>query len=167
MEHLWSPWRSKYISSFKDKKEDVTCFLCEAAKCTDFNNENLVVYKSDYSVVLMNRYPYNSGHLLIAPNIHIGDILNLEINHLLDINILIQKSIIVLNNLYHPHGYNIGANLGRAAGAGVPDHLHFHVVPRWNGDTNFVPVLSEVKIISEYIEEARERIEFEFKRIAN
>jgi len=167
MEHLWSPWRSKYISSFKDKKEDFTCFLCEAAHCTEFNDENLVVYKSIYSVVLMNRYPYNSGHLLIAPNIHIGDILNLEINHLLDINILIQKSIMVLNNLYHPHGYNIGANLGRAAGAGVPDHLHFHVVPRWNGDTNFVPVLSEVKIISEFIEEARDRIEFEFKRIAN
>ncbi len=166
MEHLWSPWRSKYIASFKDKNEDKSCFICEAANCKEFNNENLVVCKTKLSVILLNRYPYNSGHLLIAPKIHIGDILKIELNYLNDINYLIQKSIMVLNNLYHPHGYNIGANIGRAAGAGVPEHIHFHVVPRWNGDTNFVPILSEVKVISEFIDEAREKIEQEFKRIS-
>lgn len=167
MEHLWSPWRSKYIATFKtDEKEKVnSCFLCDAANCGEYNEENLVVFKNDLIVILLNRYPYNSGHLLIAPRIHTGDINELTLELMNDINQHIKLSINILDKLYKPHGYNIGANLGRAAGAGVPDHIHYHIVPRWYGDTNFVTTVSDIKVISEQIDEARINIAREFLEV--
>lgn len=167
MEHLWSPWRSKYIATFKtdEKDKDNSCFLCDAANCGEYNEENLVVFKNDLIVILLNRYPYNSGHLLLAPLSHIGDITKLSLEVMNEINIKIQTSIKILDKLYKPHGYNIGANLGRAAGAGVPDHIHYHIVPRWYGDTNFVTTVSDIKVISEQIDEARVNIAREFEGI--
>ncbi len=169
MEHLWSPWRSKYIATFKDppKNEETSCFLCNAANCSDFNNDNLVVFKSSLSVILLNRYPYNSGHLLITPKRHIGKMPELTTDEIIDLSLLVKKTVTILENLYKPHGFNIGVNLGRAAGAGVPSHIHYHVVPRWNGDTNFVTVLGDFKVISEAIEEARAKIEIEFLNYGN
>lgn len=169
MENLWSPWRSKYISSFKNSKDDnnSTCFICNAANCTDFNEDNLVVGKTDKIVIFMNRYPYNSGHLLLAPKLHIGDFAKIDVDTLTDINLNIQIFIKILDKLYKPHGYNIGANLGRSAGAGVPEHIHYHIVPRWNGDSNFISVIGDTKVISDSIEEARINIANEYAKIIN
>lgn len=163
MENLWSPWRSKYIEGFKEEHTKTGCFLCDAADSDVFNDNNLLVHRSDLSIVLMNRYPYNSGHLLIAPKQHIGDFTMLNDDLILDINMLIKCAVKILTLLYKPHGFNIGANLGRAAGAGVPEHIHYHIVPRWNGDTNFMPVLGEIKVISESLEDARNRISEQFR----
>ena len=166
MENLWSPWRSTYIKSFSNEKEESGCFLCHAVNSpTETDRTNLVVHRSNHCFVIMNRFPYNSGHLMIVPNIHSGDLATLNSETTTDVMSAIQLSLSILNTLYKPQGCNIGANLGRVAGAGVPDHVHFHIVPRWNGDTNFMPVLGEVKVISESLESAWEELHNEFSRI--
>ncbi len=165
MKHLWSPWRSKYISSFKntDINEGESCFICEAAMNKDMNEDNLVVFKNKLILILLNKYPYNAGHLLIAPREHIGNINELNIELMNEINIYIKSSINILDQLFMPQGYNIGANLGRVAGAGLPDHIHYHIVPRWSGDTNFMTTVSDIKVISEQIEDTRIKIANEFE----
>ncbi|HRP02634.1 MAG TPA: HIT domain-containing protein [Candidatus Kapabacteria bacterium] len=167
MEHLWSPWRSKYISTFKDddNRKEGNCFICDAINANEFNDDNLVVFKNDLLIVLLNKYPYNAGHILIAPTEHIGSIEGLKIEVMNEINIYIKHSIAILDKLYKPQGYNIGVNIGRVAGAGLPDHIHYHIVPRWAGDTNFVTTISDIKVISEQIEEARINIANEFEKI--
>jgi len=155
MENLWSPWRSEYIESFDTpRKEEEECFLCAGASKHEESKERLIVARNELCFVVMNRYPYNSGHLLIAPYRHCGELPNLSAAERTEIMETINTSCEVLSELYKPHGINIGANIGRAAGAGVPGHLHFHLVPRWNGDTNFMPLLAEVKVISESIQTA-------------
>jgi ATP adenylyltransferase len=165
MEILWSPWRSKYISTFKEEKKNKVniCFLCDAVNSNEFTSENLLVFRTELSIVLLNRYPYNSGHLLIATN-HTGDFINLPNENLLDIMINVQKAVMVLNDIYQCHGFNIGANLGRAAGAGVPDHIHYHVIPRWNGDVNFIQSVSDTKIMSESLENSYIKIKETFEK---
>jgi ATP adenylyltransferase len=155
METLWSPWRSKYIDTFKEeaKPDSDSCFFCDAIAASNRDEELLVVARYEYCFVIMNRYPYNNGHLLIAPCRHIGFFNELNQDEMLGIMQTIDKSIKVLNECLKPHGFNIGANLGREAGAGVPGHLHFHVVPRWNGDTSFMPVLADIKIVSQALED--------------
>jgi ATP adenylyltransferase len=150
MKTLWSPWRSQYIDTFSDEssKADENCFICRAIENTEDNREGLVVARFENVIVLMNKYPYNSGHLLVAPNRHIGDILKLTPDELCSLNIACQKSVEILTKLYKPDGFNIGANLGECAGAGLPGHLHYHVLPRWKGDTSFVSTLSDTKVIS-------------------
>lgn len=151
MKTLWSPWRSKYIETFSEecaKGEDSCCFICDAVKNTSNDKSGLVVARFEEVIVLMNKYPYNSGHLLVAPNRHTGDILDLSATELGALNIACQKSVEILTKLYNPNGFNIGANLGECAGAGLPGHLHYHVLPRWIGDTSFVSTLSDTKVIS-------------------
>ena len=111
--------------------------------------ENLILHRGERAFVLLNLYPYNSGHLMVAPFLHVGDIAALPPEVSADIWELTQRSVAALTAEYRPHGYNLGMNLGRVAGAGVPDHLHLHIVPRWNGDTNFMPVLAETKVMPE------------------
>lgn len=162
MEQLWSPWRSTYIRS-ADERNAEGCFLCNCA-AAEPNVDDLVVAKFAHTVVVMNRFPYNAGHLLVAPIVHEGDIraLPAEVAHeLMDV---VRIAIDVLEEVLHPHGCNVGANLGRHAGAGVPDHLHIHVVPRWSGDTNFMPVLADVKMISDSLEELWQQIREGFLR---
>jgi ATP adenylyltransferase len=159
MDVLFSPWRSVYIQSFSETVKPKTddCFLCNAAQ-SDSDDEHLVVYRGNSVFVILNRYPYNSGHVMIVPLKHGGDISTIESNVLTEMMATIQLATRVLQSVYNPHGFNIGANLGKVAGAGVPDHLHFHIVPRWNGDVNFMPVLSDIKVASESLDDTYNKI---------
>ena len=158
MKNLWSPWRSKYIESFKDEQSNGKCIFCEAVEKDISDMNNLVAHKSSNTLVIMNLYPYNNGHLMIIPKRHLGSIeqLSVEESHeLMDQIILAEK---VLQKLYSPQGFNIGANLGRAGGAGIENHIHFHIVPRWNGDTNFMTAIGEVKVISQDLAETKKNL---------
>ena len=145
---LWAPWRIPYLRQIT-KKEDrkIPCFFCAYAKQPKQDRRNLVVHRGTSCFTVLNRFPYQGGHLLVAPKAHKGDLELLtetERRELFDQLILMQRA---LERLMHPHGFNIGLNLGRAAGAGVPGHVHFHLVPRWNGDTNFMAAVADTKVI--------------------
>ena len=149
MKKLFSPWRSQYIATFKDehkKKDD--CLFCRLAKERD-DAKNLVVTRYTHCYVVMNRYPYNSGHLMIVPYTHAANFEDLSNDEYAEIMATTAKMIRALGKVSRPQGYNFGANLGRVAGAGIDQHIHFHLVPRWNGDTNFMPTIAEVKLVSE------------------
>lgn len=158
MEQLWSPWRSKYIGSFKNKDEIEECFVCYAVANPEKDEENLLVARFKHTIVMMNKYPYNNGHLLITPKEHKAtlDDLNAEVRS--ELMEVINISTKVIAEVYNPQGYNIGLNAGAAAGAGLPGHLHFHIVPRWRGDTNFTAVISDYKVINESIEESWKKL---------
>jgi len=150
MDRLWAPWRQTYISTAV-KKSGGECFICSGlAKRND--RENHIVHRGDRSVVLLNRYPYNNGHLLVAPLAHKGQLDELTPEELLDLQEVVRRCVRVLSEQMKPEGFNVGLNLGRVAGAGLPGHLHWHVVPRWNGDTNFMPVLGDTKVISQSLD---------------
>jgi ATP adenylyltransferase len=150
MKRMWSPWRSLYIQSFAAKKKRRSKeSIFRAAFRSHDDEKNLVLWRGKLCFLIMNRYPYNSGHLMIVPNRQTGDVQDLTRAELAEIMQTAQRAMRALDTLMHPHGYNFGANFGRTAGAGIDDHIHFHVVPRWNGDTNFMPVLSDTKVISE------------------
>lgn len=156
MDNLFSPWRSKYIASFADEAKSghkaglapTLCVLCAAFESSD-DEETLILHRGREAFVIMNRYPYNSGHLMIIPTRHTADFQSLTREEELECLDLIKASERAIMELSKPQGFNIGMNLGRAAGAGIDDHLHWHIVPRWNGDTNFMPVLADVKVVSE------------------
>lgn len=149
MEKLWSPWRSQYIDSFKIKDEDKSCVLCAAGKHSPDEENSLVIDKGKYTFTVLNLYPYNNGHLMIVPFRHTGDITSLTKEESEEIFVKLQSAVQALKIVYNPQGFNLGANIGKASGAGIDEHIHFHIVPRWNGDTNFMPVLGEVKVISQ------------------
>jgi ATP adenylyltransferase len=146
IEQLWAPWRLSYVASAKAPTAEDPCFICQGLADSD-DRRNLIVWRTPRSVVVLNRFPYNNGHLLIAPQAHKGQLADLEPDELLETMLTLRRMVAELDGLMRPDGYNIGLNLGRAAGAGLPGHLHWHVVPRWNGDTNFMPVLADVKVI--------------------
>ncbi|MFH0735029.1 MAG: HIT domain-containing protein [bacterium] len=148
MDSLYSPWRSLYIKSFKDKKEDAGCVFCNINFENYLDDESQVVYDGNKCFVMLNLFPYNSGHLLIIPKRHLCDIHLLTEEEDLEIMKLIKLCTKALDIIMKPQGFNVGANLGKAAGAGIDTHLHYHVVPRWIGDINFMPVIGEVKVIS-------------------
>jgi ATP adenylyltransferase len=165
MDVLWSTWRSKYIQSFKDEKsgnEEEKCFLCEAVNNPAMDKELLVVARRDKSFAMLNRYPYNGGHLLIVPYSHIGNLEDLPDDVICDMMKLVKESVRVIEQVSKPHGFNIGINMGRVSGAGLPGHIHIHVVPRWNGDTSFMSVLSDVKVVSQSLEESQELLQKAF-----
>lgn len=148
---MFSPWRSRYIESFKTPQEKAECIFCSALK-EDEDKERLIIHRSEHAFVIMNLYPYNSGHLMIVPNRHTADFLSLSGEELADCMMLLQRSHTALTEQCRPHGFNIGMNIGRTAGAGIDDHLHWHIVPRWNGDTNFMPTIADIKLVSEDME---------------
>ncbi len=161
MDRLWAPWRIGYVS--KADKEGV-CFLCAAAADNDDHN-NLIVRRSTRSFAILNRFPYNNAHVLVAPRSHkseLSDLSDEERTDLIDLLLDVQAA---LRATFNPHGFNIGFNIGAAAGAGVPGHLHAHIVPRWTGDTNFVTVFADVKIISQSLEESYAAITGYFERM--
>jgi ATP adenylyltransferase len=159
MDKLWSPWRSQYIESFKDEPKDFTeDSLFTRILKQDKDKENYILHRGRTCFIIMNLYPYNSGHLMIVPYKQAKDINELDNETRLELLELIDTGCKTLTDALKPHGFNIGANLGRVAGAGVEHHIHFHIVPRWNGDTNFMPVLNEVKIISEAMNETYEKL---------
>jgi ATP adenylyltransferase len=146
MDQLWAPWRISYVATAKPPAADDPCFICQGLSDND-DRRNLVVLRKPLSVVVLNRFPYNNGHLLIAPRAHKGTLDEFTPDEVLDVQETLRQMVALLDQLMRPDGYNIGLNLGRAAGAGLPGHLHWHIVPRWNGDTNFMPVLAETKVI--------------------
>ncbi len=151
MERLWSPWRSQYIASFSEKADEGKkniCALCEAYQSNN-DDERLVVWRGRHCFVLMNLYPYNSGHVMVVPYRHSGNIDDLLEEEMLEIMKLLQQLSHILKTTMSADGLNIGCNVGRVAGAGIDQHIHFHIVPRWNGDTNFLPVFTDTKVISE------------------
>ncbi len=145
MERLWSPWRSQYVESLRVKKG---CEFCRIIEEND-DDANFILHRAEHNYIVMNIYPYNSGHLLVVPYTHVDDIIGLPEDTTYENTRLINLSIRALRNLYMPKGINIGLNLGAAAGAGIHEHVHYHVVPRWTGDTNFMPVIGRTKIISQ------------------
>jgi ATP adenylyltransferase len=151
MEQLWAPWRLSYVAGEKPPAEKDPCFLCQGLREAD-DRRNLIVQRGPLSVVVLNRYPYNNGHLLIAPRAHKADLAELEPAEVLETQTTLTRMLQVLDGVMHPDGYNVGLNLGRVAGAGLPGHLHWHVVPRWDGDTNFMPVLAGVKVIPQALD---------------
>ena len=149
MERLWAPWRMKYIEQ-ADKAEG--CIFCVTpAGGTD--EERLVLYRAESAFIIMNAFPYNPGHLMVAPYRHTADMYDLDDGELLELSRLVRYSVGLLNAEMSPDGFNLGVNLGRTAGAGIVDHVHWHVVPRWNGDTNFMPVIGETKVLPESLDE--------------
>ena len=155
MERLWTPWRRAFVEG-SSAREDA-CFLCTVPTQTDDKGNHLLV-RGKHVFALLNRYPYNTGHLMVAPYAHTGDLANLDATTATELMALTQRSIGVVQRGYQPDGFNVGMNLGRSAGAGVPDHLHVHVVPRWNGDTNFMPVLADTKVLPETLDQSYERL---------
>lgn len=149
MEKLWSPWRSKYIESFGEKNKNNQCIFCAALNSNPESDDSLVVYKSSNCFVVLNLYPYNNGHLMLVPNRHINQLSILNEKENSDIFFMTNLMVKAISRVMNPEGFNFGANIGKAAGAGIDTHLHFHLVPRWTGDTNFMPVIGEVKVISQ------------------
>jgi ATP adenylyltransferase len=146
MDQLWAPWRLAYVAADKPPPGAEPCFICRGL-ADDDDRANLIVLRTPRSAVVLNRFPYNNGHLLVAPRAHKGRLEELTADELLETMDTLRRMVGVLDALMRPDGYNIGLNLGRSAGAGLPGHLHWHVVPRWDGDTNFMPVLADVKVI--------------------
>jgi ATP adenylyltransferase len=146
MEQLWAPWRLSYVASAAPPAAGDPCFICQGMAEAD-DRRNLIALRTPLSVVVLNRYPYNNGHLLVAPRAHKGTLAELSPEEITETQLTLQRMVEVLGGLMRPDGYNIGLNLGRVAGAGLPGHLHWHIVPRWAGDTNFMPVLADVKVI--------------------
>ena len=153
MDTLWAPWRAPYILGTRSKKKE-TCIFCAAAK---HSGRDRVLFKSAESLAMLNIYPYNNGHTMVAPLRHTGDLKRLSPAEALDLFASVSRVMTVLDGLLRPDGYNIGINVGRAAGAGIPGHLHVHIVPRWNGDTNFMPSTNGTKVISQSLEELQRR----------
>ena len=155
MERIWAPWRIEYVRN--DKKEE-ECFLCRACEDED-DRDNLMLWRTDYSMCILNRWPYNNGHTLVAPRAHEGDISDLDDHELLDQMKCIQRCKDVLSRAVEPDGFNVGLNLGRSGGAGLTTHMHWHIVPRWHGDSNFMLTCAGTKVIPESLYELWELLQ--------
>ena len=149
MKRMWSPWRSKYIESFKKPAKKRKESLFTSALRAKKDDKKLILWRGKHCFVIMNLFPYNSGHLMIVPYRQASGFGELTSPELIEIMQTAQRAMKALDKVMRPQGYNFGANIGRASGAGVDDHIHFHIVPRWTGDTNFMPVLANTKLISE------------------
>jgi ATP adenylyltransferase len=160
MRHLWAPWRMLYIQ----QSETVSsCLFCDVASARD-DERNHVVHRGSRSLVMLNLYPYNSGHLMVIPYQHVGTLPEVEPAAGADVFRVTQLAVRALQEAMSPHGFNVGVNQGKVAGAGIADHIHLHVVPRWNGDTNFMPVVGEVKVLPESLEDTAKRLRPLFDR---
>ncbi|HEY4844810.1 MAG TPA: HIT domain-containing protein [Candidatus Dormibacteraeota bacterium] len=163
MQHLWAPWRMEFIKAPKP----TGCFFCEAAAAdAAADPEHLVLTRSDLGLVMLNRYPYNNGHLLIAPKAHLANLEDLPAATANDVMALTQRSLRVLRQVLSPQGFNLGINAGKNAGAGVADHVHQHVVPRWDGDTNFMPVTAGTKVLNESLTASYQQLRPGFDRLS-
>jgi ATP adenylyltransferase len=145
MERLWAPWRMQYIGG----EQRPGCLFCRVIENLDDPDADLVVWRPDHAIVMLNKFPYNPGHVMVAPHAHKASLEDLNDVETADLMSALRRTLNVLRTTLKPEGFNVGANIGRPAGAGIPDHVHLHVVPRWNGDTNFMPVLDDVKVLAE------------------
>jgi len=161
MKNLWTPWRMAYVTGREGRQEGC---IFDRAPDQAHDKENLILFRDPLTVVLLNRFPYANGHLLVGPQRHIPDITDLSADENSALMETIQASVGILRKHYAPDGFNIGLNLGKVAGAGLADHLHFHVVPRWNDDHNFMTVLAEVRTIPQHIEQTFDQLLPEFQK---
>lgn len=153
MDNLWAPWRLSYVSTPKPPGSPADeCFVCKALASPADDRKNRVVLRTSQSAVMLNAFPYNNGHLLVVPHSHVGRLDQLTAEQSAELQRVIVEMIAKLEGLMSPQGFNVGLNLGAAAGAGLPGHLHWHIVPRWNGDTNFMPVVADTKVISQSLD---------------
>ncbi len=159
MNHLWSPWRMEYIEN--NTKVD-GCIFCLLQKVED-GPENLIAYRGNYSFVILNRYPYTSGHLMVVPFEHRANLEELDSETRAEMMELTTRCMTVLRKIYRPQAFNMGANIGEAAGAGVKEHVHIHIVPRWAGDTNFMSVVGEARVLPESLESTFARVKQGFE----
>jgi ATP adenylyltransferase len=153
---LWAPWRMEFIRAEKP----AGCIFClfPAEEGAEADRRNLLVHRSDRSFTILNRYPYNNGHVMVVPRAHVSRLEDLDAATFADLQEELRRAVAVIRAVYRPEAMNVGMNLGKAAGAGIEDHLHWHVVPRWGGDTNFMPVLADTKVMIEHLDESWRRI---------
>ncbi len=163
MERLWAPWRMKYITGQVESSEDGKCVFCDAVATQD-DAEPLVLGRAEHTFTIMNLFPYTNGHLMVVPNRHVAKLQDLTVDEHAEIMSGASAAVDVLGSLMNSDGFNLGMNLGRAAGAGIDTHLHMHVVPRWNGDTNFMLVFDDVRVISESLDETYAKVRAEYER---
>ena len=161
MNHLWTPWRMPYLQD--DHALPDKCLFC--TKPQEPNSEAHIVCRGERCYVILNRFPYNNGHLMVVPYAHVATLEDLDPAAAAELMSLTQLSLTVLREAYDPEGFNVGTNIGAAAGAGVEDHLHMHVVPRWSGDTNFMTTLGHTRVIPEWMDEMYERLRPIFERL--
>lgn len=155
MERLWAPWRIRYIKAFGTSGDE--CIFCtKPAEHRD--EENFILFRGAQTFVILNIFPYNSGHIMVAPYRHVDTLERLSDEELTELFKITQVSLRALRETFRPHGFNVGLNIGRTAGAGFEGHIHVHIVPRWNGDTNFMPVIADTKVIPEALEETYQNL---------
>jgi ATP adenylyltransferase len=160
MKRLWAPWRMKYVESQDTGKK---CVLCSVLSL-DNDSKNLIVFRGRKAFVILNRYPYTSGHLMVVANAHLTSLEDLEIETRSEMMELVTTSMRVIRAVYRPEGFNLGANIGEASGAGIAGHIHLHVVPRWGGDTNFMSALAETRVLPEELSDTYRRISSAWKQ---
>ncbi len=160
MKVLWAPWRMEYIVNHE---KDSDCIFCPSSR--NEIKDRHILYWGEHTLVMMNKYPYNNGHLLVAPVRHVPDLEPLTHRELSSLLAMVRRSVANLKQVINPEGFNVGLNLGKVAGAGVADHLHFHIVPRWNGDTNFMSVVGDLRVIPEHLDQTYERLVLSFQEV--
>ena len=163
MEKLWAPWRYEYIKKIASENQNV-CLFCKVVSENN-DDKNLIVYRGNKVYIMLNRYPYNNGHLMVIPYNHFSEISMLSDEEMFEMMKLLSFSVKVLKDNFNSEGFNVGLNLGKTAGAGIDDHIHIHIVPRWNGDTNFMPVVGDTKVISQSLEESWKILKNEFEKM--
>jgi ATP adenylyltransferase len=158
MKRLWAPWRMQYIGG----EQRPGCLFDRVIENPDDPDADLVVWRPEGAIVMLNKFPYNPGHAMVAPIAHVPTLENLDDEQSLALMRALRRTLEVLRGTMQPDGFNVGANIGRAAGAGVPDHVHVHVVPRWSGDTNFMAVIDDVKIVNEALDQSAAKLKRAF-----
>ncbi len=159
MKEIWAPWRMEYILA--NSKEHNGCFLCEKAEQSK-DEDNYVLHRGEYNFVILNAYPYNTGHLMVVPYRHGGNMDNLTKDEMADHLQIVSKCLKALQEAFEAQGFNIGMNIGKVAGAGLTDHLHTHIVPRWEGDTNYMPVIADIKVVPEGLKATYDKLKSHF-----
>ena len=156
MEHLYAPWRQTYHIENRDKSRK--CVFCDISTNLDMDEDNQVLYRDDICFIVMNRYPYTPGHFMVIPHLHTAELEELPTEHFKHISYLVQKGVSLLKNEMRAGGVNIGMNLGVQAGAGIAEHIHYHLVPRWSGDTNFITTISDTRVYGSEFQDVYERL---------
>lgn len=159
MKQLWAPWRMAYIEA---NAKELGCIFCSKYREADLRSA-LVLAQSEHTVVMMNKFPYNNGHLLLAPKRHENNLARLPSAEFADLNENLRRAMEVVRQVFNPTGINLGMNLGKCAGAGIEEHLHWHIVPRWEGDTNFMPVIAETRVMPQHLFDSFDRLQPHFK----
>lgn len=160
---IWAPWRLEYVKDASKDIEEECVFCAKPGEGAEHDEENLIVHRGERCFVILNKFPYTNGHLMVAPYEHLASLPALDAETVAELMALAQRAMAVLEERYSPHGYNVGFNQGRVAGAGVEHHIHMHVVPRWGGDTNFMPVLADTRVMPQTLEQSYEALAGSFE----